>query len=159
VAATDIDTTVSVQVWRDGRQQTLKLKVGELPDDAQAVAKAPPSGDTAPKEFARNEIKSLGLTVVEITETAREKYGVPANVRGLMVVEVDETSDAALKGLRPGDVIDGIQQANVASMADADQALSRAKEESRNIVLLRVVSSLERNAAPTIRFVPVKVAG
>jgi serine protease Do len=90
--------------------------------------------------------------VVEITDAAREKYGVPANVKGLVVVEVEETSDAALKGLRPGDVIDGIQQANVASMADADAALGRAKTESRNVVLLRVVS------AGAIRYVPVKVA-
>ena len=152
VASTSIDKTVDVVVWRNGKQQTVKLKVGELPEDTALLAKAPPSGATAPKEFARSEIKSLGVTVVEITDTAREKYNVPTNVKGLVVVEVDETSDAALKGLRPGDVIDGIQQANVASMADADQALNRAKEESRAVVLLRVVSQ------GAIRYVPVKVA-
>ncbi len=153
VASTSIDKAVNVVVWRNGKQQTLTLKVGELPEDNAQLAKAPASGSTAPKEFARSEIKPLGVTVVEITDTAREKYKWPANVKGLVVVEVDETSDAALKGLRPGDVIDGIQQANVASMADADQALNRAKQESRGIVLLRIVS------AGSIRYVPVKMAG
>jgi serine protease Do len=152
VATTSIDKTVDVVIWRNGKQQTVKLKVGELTDENEKLALAPPSGQTKPSEVARSEIKSLGVTVVEITDGAREKYGVPANVRGLIVVEVDETSDAALKGLRPGDVIDGIQQANVASMSDADQALTRAKDESRNVVLLRVVS------AGAIRYVPVKVA-
>ncbi|MGE4061852.1 MAG: Do family serine endopeptidase [Rhodospirillaceae bacterium] len=162
VATTAIDKTVDVVIWRNGKQQTVKLKVGELPDEALQVAKAPPSGETAPKEFARSEIKPLGLTVVEISEQAREKYGVPANVKGLMVVEVDETSDAALKGLRPGDIIDGIQQANVLSMADADKALNRAKEESRSVVLLRVMTPDRGTAGVTpgaIRYVPVKVMG
>ncbi len=153
VAGTAIDKTVDVQVWRNGKQVTLKLKVGELPDDGTAVAAAAPSKSDTAKEFARSEIKPLGVTVVEITDAAREKYSLPANVRGLVVVEVDETSDAALKGVRPGDVIDGIQQANVASMADAEKALDSAKKESRNVVLLRVVS------AGAIRYVPVKVAG
>ncbi|MGE3333228.1 MAG: Do family serine endopeptidase [Rhodospirillaceae bacterium] len=153
VASTSIEKTVDVQVWRNGKQMTLKLKVGELPDDAAAVASAAPSKADASKEFARSEIKPLGVTVVEITDTAREKYSLPPNVKGLVVVEVEETSDAALKGVRPGDVIDGIQQANVASMADADKALESAKKESRNVVLLRVVS------AGAIRYVPVKVAG
>lgn len=153
VAGTAIDKTVDVQVWRNGKQVTLKLKVGELPDDGTAVAAAAPSKSDSAKEFARSEIKPLGVTVVEITDAAREKYSLPANVRGLVVVEVDETSDAALKGVRPGDVIDGIQQANVASMADAEKALDSAKKESRNVVLLRVVS------AGAIRYVPVKVAG
>ena len=153
VAGTDIDKTVDVTVWRNGKQQTLKLKVGELPDDTAVAEAKPKPGADAPKEFARSEIKQLGVTVVEITDTAREKYGLPSNVKGLVVVEVDEASDAALKGLRPGDVIDGIQQANVASMADADQALNKAKEESRAVVLLRVVS------AGAIRYVPDKTDG
>jgi len=153
VASTAIEKTVDVVVWRNGKQQTLKLKVAELTEDNEKLANAAPTGEAAPRELARAEIKSLGLTVIEITDGTREKYGVPANVKGLVVVEVDETSDAALKGLRPGDVIDGIQQANVASMADANAAIDRAKGESRSVVLLRVVS------AGAIRYVPVKMAG
>lgn len=153
VASTAIDKTVDVVVWRNGKQQILKLKVGELTDENEKLALADPAEETAPREFALSEIKPLGVKVAEITDTAREKYNVPANVKGLIVVEVDETSDAALKGLRAGDVIDGIQQANVASLADADAAINRAKEESRNVVLLRVVT------AGNIRYVPVKMAG
>lgn len=153
VAQTGLDKTVDVVIWRNGKQQTVKLKVGELTEENEKLASAPSSGGEKPTELARNELKELGVTVVEIDDGAREKYGVPANVKGLVVVEVDETSDAALKGLRPGDVIDGIQQANVASSADAAKELSRAKEEKRAVVLLRVVT------AGAIRYVPVKMAG
>lgn len=152
VAATAIDKSVDVVVWRDGKQVSLKLTVGELTDENEKLALSPAPGAPVPS-VARTELADLGLTVVEINEETRESYGVPASVRGLVVIAVDETSDAALKGLRPGDVIDGIQQANVLTVTEANEAIAKAKEEDRNIVLLRIVSD------GTIRYVPVKMAG
>jgi len=152
VATTSIDSTVDVVIWRDGKQMTVKLKVGELTEENEKLALAPSTG-APPTEFARKEIKELGVTVIEITDAAREQYGIPAQVKGLVVVAVDETSDAALKGLRPGDVIDGIQQDNVANVADIDAAIAQAKEASRTVILLRVMTS------GAVRFVPLKMAG
>ena len=38
VAETPIGKEVPVTVWRDGKQQTVQAKVGELPDDQQVAA-------------------------------------------------------------------------------------------------------------------------
>lgn len=153
VAETGIDKTVNVMLWRKGQQKTVKLKVGELRDEKErAVASL---GVTAPakEEIKKTEIKGLGITVVEISDATREKYSIPDAVRGLVVVEIDELSDAALKGIRPGDVIDELQQAHIGSVADAVAAMGRAKESSRATVLLRVMS------AGAIRYVAIKTAG
>jgi serine protease Do len=45
---------------------------------------------------------SIGITVGQIPETAKEKYTLPD---GLYVMEVSEGSDAKEKGIKPGDVI------------------------------------------------------
>ena len=73
-------------------------------------------------------------------------------MRGLVVVEVDDSSDAALKGLKPGDVIDEIQQVYISTVTEANDAIKRAKDGQRNVVLVRVMSG------GAIRLVPIKMA-
>jgi serine protease Do len=153
VAETGIDKTVNVVLWRKGQQRTVKLKVGELRDDSEKAIASLGVPEATKEEVTKSPIKDLGITVVEISDATREKYSVPATVRGLVVVEVDELSDAALKGIRPGDVIDEMQQTHIGSVADVDLAIDKAKEGSRGTVLLRVMS------AGNIRYVAVKLPG
>ncbi len=153
VAESGIDKTVNVQLWRKGTQKTVKLKVGELRDENEKVVASLGAPDTTKQEVKKTEIKELGVTVVEISDETRAKYTIPASVRGLVIVEIDESSDAALKGLRPGDVIDEIQQIYIANPADAAAAIRRAKEGSRSVVLVRVMNG------GGIRLIPIKLAG
>ena len=153
VAQTAIDKSVDVQLWRKGQQKLVKLKVMELKDGSEKVVAAvkPP---TAPRqEVKKTELKDLGVSVIEISEDARQKYSIPESVHGLVVAAVDEFSDAALKGVRPGDVIDEIQQTRIGSVADADSAITTAKGAARKVVLLRIMT------AGGIRYVPVKMVG
>ena len=153
VAESGIDKTVNIILWRKGTQKTVKLKVGELRDENEKVVASLGAPDTTKQEVKKTEIKELGVTVVEISDGTRAKYTIPASVRGLVIVEIDESSDAALKGLRPGDVIDEIQQIYIANTADAAGAIRRAKEGSRSVVLVRVMNG------GGIRLVPIKMAG
>ena len=153
VAETAIDKTVNVVLWRKGTQRTVKLTVGELRDGSEkalaSLGKVPPT----PQQVKRTALKDLGVIVIEITDAAREKYTIPDSVRGLVVIEVDASSDAALKGLKPGDVIDEIQQSYVSTVVEADTALKHAKDTAKNVVLVRITSG------GNIRLVPIKMAG
>ena len=151
VAETAIDKTVDVMVWRKAQQKVVKLKVGELRDDNEKAVASLGKPGPSKEQVKKTELKDLGVTVVEISDATREKYSIPDNVRGLVVVEIDEFSDAALKGIRPGDVIDEMQQMHIASVADADAAIKRAKEGPRAMVLLRVMTG------GGIRYVAVKM--
>ncbi len=153
VAETGIDKTVNVTVWRKGQQKIVKLKVGELKDENEKAVASLGVPKSTNEEIKKTAIKDLGVTVVEISDATREKYSVPDTVRGLVVVEVDQLSDAALKGIRPGDVIDEMQQTHIGSVSDLDNALGKAKGGSKGTVLLRVMSG------GGIRYVAVKLAG
>jgi serine protease Do len=151
VAETAIDKTVDVVVWRKGQQKTVKLKVGELRDESEKAVASIDKPGMSKDTVKKTELKDLGMTVVEISDDTREKYSIPDSVRGLVVVAVDEFSDAALKGIRPGDVIDEMQQQHIGTVAEADAAIKSAKAASRATVLMRVMSG------GNLRYVAVKM--
>lgn len=154
VAATAIDSTVDVEVWREGERKVVKMKVGELdPEETNPIASDDTKDLTKPSAPEEVELAALGVTVVEVSDLVRDKLSLPSTMRGLMVVKIDDFSDAALKGLREGDVIDEIQQMKVVNVADARVALQKAKDSERNIVLVRITTE------GGIRYVPVKMAG
>ena len=153
MAETAIDKTVEIMIWRKGQEKSVRLKVGELKEAGDKAVASSVKPTPAKEDFKRTELKDLGVTVVELSDATRQKYSIPDNIRGLVVVEVDDSSDAALKGLRPGDVIDEIQQTHIGNIADADAAIHRAKDGALQIVLLRVMTR------GGIRYVPLKMAG
>ncbi|MDX2225277.1 MAG: Do family serine endopeptidase [Rhodospirillaceae bacterium] len=148
VAETEIGKSVTVEIFRKGARKTLQAKVAELEDEPPAVVAS--ISPLPRREMERTELNSLGLTVIDLTDRVRERFDIPEGINGIVVVDVDDDSDAAEKGLRRGDVIDEIQQMQVATAADAEAAL--AAVAARKVVLLRVQSG------ENIRFVGVKVA-
>ena len=71
---------------------------------------------------------SIGITVGAIPDEARERYGdkLPPS-GGLYISAVSEGSDAAEKGLRPGDIImkvDGVEVSTTAEISKMKEALS-----------------------------------
>ncbi|MDR0901686.1 MAG: Do family serine endopeptidase [Opitutaceae bacterium] len=120
--------TVPVVVSRDGKTETIELKVGELPRepgdrDGPAVA-----------ESARNEGTLQGVAVNDLSGRARREFDIPARVRGALVTEVAPDSAAAAAGLQPGDVIMEINRQPVHSSEDAVRLTENPK--SRKTLLL-----------------------
>jgi serine protease Do len=151
VAATQVDRTVDVAIWHEGKTSSVKLKVGELKEDQ--VATAPTADEATDTPMVRTELPALSIGVSEITDRARDKYDIPDDIKGLVVLDVDEDTDAGQKGLRRGDVIDEIQQTAVATPAEAATALQAAKKAGLKTVLLRVVSG------QNVHFLGVKLGG
>jgi serine protease Do len=86
-------TRADAVVMRDGKRRTLKVTVGELPDDVQAGAQ-PRGADKAPEQ-------ALGLTVEALSPEELATLNVPQGVR---VVEVS-AGPAGRAGIRRGDVL------------------------------------------------------
>jgi serine protease Do len=90
------DTTISMEILRDGKPQTLSIKLGEF------HAK----GEVADNSSAPGEQKGkLGLAVNDLTPDLRQQLSVPSNVQGVAVEQVRPASPAEDAGLQPGDVI------------------------------------------------------
>jgi serine protease Do len=143
VAETDIGRAVEVVVFRDGEEVPLSVEIGRLEETVLASAQGP-DGDVPdePKE----EIL-LGLTVSPLTGELIERYGIGSDETGLVVVSVEEGSEAEEKGIREGDVIAEVGQEPVATAADMERMIKAADDAGRGSILLLV----RREGAP--RFV------
>lgn len=130
VSQCEPDSKSTVKLLRGGKAKVLTVKLGDLPGD---VASATPGADREQQELDALD----GVEVADLDARARRQSGVPANVRGALVVNVDENSNAAKAELRPGDVI---LEINHQPVRDADTAVELTKKAEGDRVLLRVWS-------------------
>ena len=135
VANSPVGETVRVIVLREGKSVTLKVTLGRREDAETAVETSVP----APEEEAAPETKMLlGLNLSVLTDELREELSLEAKQMGLVITEVDETSEAFEKGLRAGDVITEAGQEKIESIVDLDTRLAEVKEAGRKSLLLLV---------------------
>src|SRR5205085_10705891 len=104
VAAAKPGSKATVEVWRDGKKQTLALAVGGLKE--QSVARGTPKG---PGERGGK----LGLAVRPLSPEEKQELG---STQGVIVEQVG--GPAARAGLRPGDVITAVNRTPVKSPDD-----------------------------------------
>ena len=68
-------------------------------------------------------LQQLGMALIALNPASRAQYQVPDNIDGMVVTEVAPESDAARKGIRPGMVIDELNQMDIRSKTDVETAL------------------------------------
>jgi serine protease Do len=124
------DTTVDVQVWRNNKAENVKVKLGMFPGSPEEIAKLE-EGKPIEKKSENTSLELLGLSVGPITGDGAE---------GVAITEVDSTSDAAEKGLRPGDVIVQVQGETVGKPSDVAREIAKVQELGRSAVMLSVKS-------------------
>ncbi|MCS6921065.1 MAG: Do family serine endopeptidase [Elioraea sp.] len=137
VADTPIGREVPVVIWRNGRRETVRVTVGELPDDAQLAAATPGPQDRGGRPV---EVPGTGLRLASITPELRERFGLSQEARGVLVVEVEPNSPAAERGVRPGDLILEVQQEAVSNPAEVRERFDRARQTGRRNVLVLIES-------------------
>ena len=137
VGNSTVGASVRVTVLREGKSQTLKVKLGRREDAEGAGASA-----TAPEDEAEPEAPAsksvLGLTITPLTDDLRTELGADDSVEGLSVTEVDEMSEAFEKGLRVGDIITEAGQQPILSITDLEDRITEAKDGGRKSLLLLV---------------------
>ena len=115
VADTAPNTEVTLEIFRDGRPQTLRVKIGELTDEASSLASRGGPGETASK---------LGMTVRPLTPEIAANLGIE-RAEGVVVTDVESGSVAAEASIRPGDVIVSVGGKAVRNLADYRNAMSQ----------------------------------
>ena len=151
-AAAPIGKEVEITVWRDGREQTLRVKMGQLPDEGKQQAALAPE---EPKPVEPRP-KALGLELAAITPELRREFNLAGDLKGVLVTHVDDGSPAAEKRLVPGDVILEVTQEPVASPEDMQKRIEALRKDGRPSALLLVA-----NPQGELRFValPLKSGG
>lgn len=117
VAATPPGTEVTLTISRNGSQQDLRVKLGELTSAASAAG---PEG-----EDGGGNLK-LGMTVAPLTPDLAEQAGVPRGTRGVVVEAIEPNGAAAQAGIQAGDVIQQVNGQRVTSTEDVQSALAKS---------------------------------
>jgi serine protease Do len=124
IAAMRPGTDASLALWRNGKEQTLNVKVAELKEQQQSVAYR----GGKPKQPASGQASALGLTVRPLEPREKEQ----ANTQGSLLVE-EVSGPAQAAEIQPGDIILGINGKRVHSVKELEDAAHAA---GKNVALL-----------------------
>lgn len=144
VGNTEVGKTVRVVVYREGKTETLKVTLGRREDAERQSDKPETDGNERPKV---TEKELLGLSVGLLTDQLRGEMNLSDETQGLIILSVNEVSEAWEKGLRAGDIITEAGQQKVTVISDLESRIAEAKDAGRKSLLLLI----RRNGEP--RFV------
>jgi serine protease Do len=122
--------TAELTLWRGGDKTTAKVTVGKLGGEETA--------DASSSGMPGAEVPALGLSVETLTPEIASGMGLPEDVAGVVVTQVNPEGQAASQGLREGDVIVSVNQKPVTSAEDVTAALDAAQKDKRSAALLMV---------------------
>lgn len=118
---------------KKAERKEIVAKLEKLPDQlSSAFEKIRP---TPGKDKGAGNVFLEGVKVEELNDELRENYKIEAEVKGVVVTNVDEKSPAAMVGLQEGDVI---TQVNRKAVSNVPEARSN-KGEAGGAVQLKIV--------------------
>jgi serine protease Do len=104
-----------LHVVRDGRDQTIVVKLAERPSRDREENAAPPT----PDDRGKNELEpTLGLTVRDIDRQTAERLELPKSLKGVLITRIEAMSAAFDGGIERGTVLLEINRQHVESLAD-----------------------------------------
>ncbi|MFO7994677.1 MAG: DegQ family serine endoprotease [Marinobacter sp.] len=127
VGRTPVGESASLEVMREGKQITLDVEIGKLPEEGGEAEAAPASDNNGPSSAP------LGMTVEPLPDDVRDSLGVSG---GVLVAEVAQ-GPALNAGIEPRDVITELNRRPVNSVEDFREAVASLPEGSA--VSVRVV--------------------
>ena len=119
ISLSEVGQEVDLAIVRDGREKNVSVKLEKFPDPAQLA-----QTDTT---VDHDEDETLeGVTVREMTDRMRTMMdALPGNIEGLLVTDVEQTSNAAGEGLAEGDIIQEVGREPVATLKEFQEALGK----------------------------------
>ena len=127
ISARSPGETVTLKVWRDGKEQDVSVKLGELAADEPEQQQT----GRADQSEQQDSTETLGMRLARAADVGIEG-------EGLAVVEIDPSGPAAESGIRVGDVILQASGLDVRTASDLDQGIDTASQEGRKNVLLKL---------------------
>ncbi len=141
VANSTAGDRVDLTIWRNEKSKKVAVSIGD--------------SDTQPGENAGSNQQiedKLGLVYSELTAELRKQYSVNNDTQGVIITDIDPTSEAATRGVQVGDVIRKVGRTKVNSPNDVNSAIDQAIKNKKSSILLM----LERERQ--ILFVAVPIA-
>ena len=122
VSQTAPGSDIKLGILRDGKPETLTVKVGEFKGEKQVA------GNDSGSSEKRGR---LGVSVGDLSDDMRQQLNIPSQVHGAAVQSVRPASPADDAGLAPGDVIEEVNRKpvqNAEQFADNVRAVPAGKD-------------------------------
>jgi len=119
IAELQPDTDVKLAIVRYGEKRQVDMKLGTFPNTKKLAALEEDKPDTG------EQMKDLGLSLAPASKFPG------AGDEGVVITEVDPASDAADKGLKPGDVILQVAGVTVSAPADVASGVKKAMDSAK----------------------------
>jgi serine protease Do len=124
------NTTVSLDVIRDGKPMKVNVTLGLRPTDVNfddPNQKSGASNDQDEDDSPSGKSTAYGISVQPLTPEIVQQLNIAPNTRGVVVSDVDEASPAADKGvIGQGTIIQAVNRQPVNSVADFKRLMSQA---------------------------------
>ena len=122
-----------LEILRDGRRQTINIRSGTRPTEAELNADSGSPGAEPNQGGAVAGSEVGGLTVAPISPALRQRYDIPANVNGVVITRQGSGENRVYQ---PGYVIMRAGQRPVNSVADFQAAVQAARAAGTGVFLL-----------------------
>jgi serine protease Do len=131
VGATKAGSSVEIEILRNGKQETVKVKICALPAERHAANSAAPDSDGAAASA------KLGATVAPLSPGARQRLGLDDDVDGAVVTSLKGDGPASSAGLQVGDVIVQVGGEPIAGPSELETALGKLETDAALLLVNR----------------------
>ncbi len=123
VAEAGVGNKMRINLLRDGREKTVRVKLAKRPDQEPTLARGEARSD------------GLGMRVRDIDPEIAEQLGVGTDQKGVVVVQLDPESKSARAGVRRGDIVIEINREPIKNLKDY-RAQVKAIDEGDTVQML-----------------------
>jgi serine protease Do len=118
------DTSVKLQVLRNGAEREFTATLAELPTQQASVKSSDEGSQSA----------LSGVSVEDLDAQAARQLGLPASTPGVVITAISPSSPAADSGLQRGDVIQEVNRQPVKNTSDFEHAVRDSKDSTLLLV-------------------------
>ncbi len=129
IAGIPAGDTAKLRILRDGTERPVDVVIGKMPETDKVAAALDQTASPPAK---------LGMRLAALDDTLRSRFRVGKDVSGVLVIDVDEASVAAEKGIRPGDLILRVSGQDVTVPDDFAAAIKKADQDDRKALFMLV---------------------
>ena len=121
------DSDAKLKVFRNGAEREIAVKLSAMPTEQAAANSEDKSNSSASSALS-------GVSVENLDAQSANELGLSPDTKGVVVTNVDPSSEAAEAGLRRGDVIQEVNRQPVKNTSDFERAMHSSKDKALLLV-------------------------
>ena len=129
VGDSEVGKDVDVLIWRDGNKKTVTVKLGRL-ETVQLSNDKNQNRVSKINEYA-------GMSFTGLTSEIRKRYELSDDDR-VVIVSVKDNSPASERGIKPGDIIQKVDQVDINKSEEILNLIGEARNKKKSSILFLI---------------------